>query len=64
MLLGPGGGSIADRFDLRKLLIVTQTVFAVLAALLWAVAAAGSATVAVIVTVSVTSGVVSIVDTR
>jgi MFS family permease len=62
LLLGPWGGSIADRFDLRKLLIVTQIFFAALAALLWALALAGSATVAVIVIVNVTSGVVSIVD--
>ncbi|HEY0870832.1 MAG TPA: MFS transporter, partial [Acidothermaceae bacterium] len=62
LLLGPWGGSIADRFDLRKLLIVTQSIFAALAATLWALAAAGSASVAVIVAVNVTSGVVSIVD--
>src|ERR1700722_17479797 len=45
LLLGPWGGTIADRVDLRKLLIVTQCLFAVLAAVLWVFAASGSATV-------------------
>src|SRR6202167_3849222 len=38
LVLGPWGGTIADRVDLRKLLIVTQSVFGVLAATLWVVA--------------------------
>jgi MFS family permease len=62
LLLGPWGGSLADRFDLRRLLIVTQSLFAALAGTLWAVAAAGSASVTLIVTINVLSGVVSIVD--
>jgi Transmembrane secretion effector len=41
LLLGPWGGSIIDRVDLRKLLIGTQTVFGLLAAGLWIVAATG-----------------------
>ena len=62
LLLGPWGGSISDRFDLRKLLIVTQTAYGVLAAALWGLAIAGSATVALIVTINVLSGVVQIAD--
>jgi MFS family permease len=62
LLLGPWGGVIADRFDLRKLLITTQTIFGVLAAVLWIVAAAGSARVFVIVTINVLGGFVQIVD--
>lgn len=62
LLLGPWGGSIADRVDLRKLLIATQTAFGLLAALLWAAAAAGAASVGLIVAVSVASGFVSIAD--
>jgi MFS family permease len=62
LLLGPWGGSIADRVDLRKLLIATQIAFALLAALLWAVAAAGAASVGLIVAVNVASGFVSIAD--
>src|SRR5580700_1741666 len=37
LLLGPWGGSIADR-DLRRLLIGTQLAFGLLAGLLWALA--------------------------
>src|ERR1700734_1290425 len=38
LVLGPWGGTIADRVDLRKLLIVTQTLFGLLAATLWVLA--------------------------
>ena len=62
LILGPWGGSIADRVDLRKLLIGTQAAYGVLAALLWASAAAGHASVALVVSVGVAGGFVSIVD--
>jgi len=62
LLFGPWGGTIADRVDLRRLLIGTQTAFALLAALLWALAAAGEASVAAIVAISVAGGVVQIAD--
>jgi MFS family permease len=62
LLLGPWGGAIADRVDLRKLLIATQTIFGVLAAVLWILAIQGSASVAVIVTINVLGGFVQIVD--
>ena len=62
LLLGPWGGAIADRFDLRKLLILTQAIFGVLAALLWILAAEGLASVALIVTINVIGGFVQIVD--
>ena len=62
LLLGPWGGVIADRFDLRKLLIVTQTIFAALAAVLWVVAVASSVSVFVVVTINVIGGFVQIVD--
>lgn len=62
LLFGPLGGTVADRVDLRKLLIVTQTIFGALAALLWALALAGHATVAVLVVISVLGGFVQIVD--
>ena len=41
LLLGPWGGTIADRVGLRGLLIVTQTAYGALAAALWALAVAG-----------------------
>src|SRR5579863_2784955 len=43
LILGPWGGPIADRVDLRKLLIATQAAFGILAAMLWVFAATGSA---------------------
>src|ERR1700679_3993891 len=46
LLFGPWGGAVADRVDLRKLLVATQTLYCLLAALLWALAAAGDASVA------------------
>ncbi len=62
LVLGPWGGAIADRINLRKLLITTQITFGLLAGALWALAAAGLAKVPVIIAVTVVSGVVSIVD--
>lgn len=62
LLFGPLGGTVADRVDLRKLLIVTQTLFGLLAAALWALAVTGHATVAVVVVISVLGGIVQIVD--
>ncbi len=41
LVLGPWGGAIADRVDLRKLLILTQSIFGILAALLWILAVGG-----------------------
>ena len=62
LLFGPWGGSIADRVDLRRLLIGTQLAFGLLAGLLWALALAGHANVPVIIAISLASGVVSIAD--
>jgi len=62
LLLGPWGGAVADRVDLRKLLIVTQTLYCLLAALLWGLAVAGDATVAVLVGIGVAGGFVQIAD--
>jgi MFS family permease len=62
LLFGPWGGTIADRFDLRRLLIVTQTVNGVLALALWVAAASGHAGVPLVIAISVAGGIVSIVD--
>jgi MFS family permease len=62
LVLGPWGGVVADRVNLRKLLIATQAAFGLLAGLLWALAAAGSASVAVLVAIGVAGGFVQIVD--
>jgi MFS family permease len=62
LLFGPWGGTIADRVDLRRLLIGTQLAFGLLAGLLWGLAVTGHASVPVIVAISVAGGFVSIVD--
>src|SRR3984957_20145605 len=62
LLIGPWGGVVADRVDLRKLLVVTQTLYCLLAALLWALAAAGAASVAALVAIGVAGGFVQIAD--
>ena len=62
LLFGPWGGAVADRVDLRRLLIVTQLAFAALAGLLWVLAAADSAPISVIVAINAASGFVSIAD--
>jgi MFS family permease len=62
LLLGPWGGAFADRFDLRRLLLATQTAFTVFAGALWFAVFAGAATIPVIVCLNVASGLVSVVD--
>jgi MFS family permease len=62
LLFGPWGGAVADRVDLRKLLIGTQVLYCLLAALLWALAAAGEARVTALVAIGVAGGVVQIAD--
>src|SRR5271156_3022244 len=62
LLFGPWGGAVADRVDLRKLLLTTQTLYCLLAALLWALALAGQASVATLVAIGIAGGVVQIAD--
>jgi MFS family permease len=62
LFLGPWGGAFADRFDLRRLLLVTQVAFAVFAGTLWFVVFTGAASIAFIVCLNVGSGSVSVVD--
>jgi len=62
LFLGPWGGAVADRMDLRRLLIGTQTSFAILAGGLWLAAATGAADTAAIVCLNVGTGLVSVVD--
>ncbi|SHN43653.1 MFS transporter [Cryptosporangium aurantiacum] len=62
LLFGPFGGGLADRFDLRRLLIVTQATFGLLAAVLWLLAANGDATVPVVLVITVVGALVGVVD--
>lgn len=43
VLLGPLGGSLADRFDRRRVLVMTQSLLAVSSLMLWVSWAGGSA---------------------
>lgn len=58
LLLGPFGGTLADRVDNRRLLLVTQSLFGLLAATLWIIAATGHLTVVLIVAVNIAAGFV------
>jgi|SoiMethySBSTD1v2_1073268.scaffolds.fasta_scaffold246445_2 MFS family permease len=62
LLLGPWGGAFADRFDLRRLLLITQVASAVFAGALWLAVFTGVATIVVIMCINVASGLVSVVD--
>ncbi len=62
LLFGPWGGVVADRFDLRRLLIATQSAFGILAGVLWVFAALGHASIVVVVIINVLGGFVQIVD--
>lgn len=55
-ILGPVGGTLADRFDRRKVLIVTQSAQAAVALALWATWSAGVRSPGLIVALSALSG--------
>lgn len=57
LLLAPWSGNAADRFDRRRLVIVTQSAAAALAALLAVLAWAGLASVGVVIGISLAIGV-------
>lgn len=59
VVVGPLAGAIADRFPRRRVLIVTQSLQAVVAVLLWAVWAAGLATPGVIVALVALTGLIA-----
>jgi MFS family permease len=59
VLMGPLGGSLADRFDRRRMLLVTQSLLGVSAAVLWALWVSGNATPVAILVVVAAGGVVS-----
>ena len=57
MLLGPLAGSVADRFDRRRVLLVTQTLMALGALTLWAAWAGGLRSPVAILAIVAVSGV-------
>src|SRR5438034_3684604 len=62
LLFGLWGGAIADRFDRRKVLLVTQTLSALLAVVLWIVAYTGVIQVWMVFALAVALGLVTVVD--
>lgn len=57
MLMGAIGGSLADRFDRRRLLVVTQLVQALFAGFLWWMMSSGRATTTLLAALAFLSGI-------
>lgn len=62
LLLGPLGGVIADRFDKRRILMVTQFAYGVLAIALWGLVAADVVQLWMVYGLSFLQGVVTSID--
>src|SRR5438132_6253138 len=62
LLFGAWGGVIADRFDNRRLQIITQIAFAILAAVLWALVVTHVVRVWMVYSLSFLSGTVLALD--
>jgi MFS family permease len=62
LLFGTVGGLVADRFDKRKVLLVTQTAFTLQALALWAVVAGGSEQVWMVWALALVYGFINVAD--
>ena len=62
LVFGAWGGVIADRFDRRRVILVTQTISGIQALLLGAVVLSGSATVWMIYACALLLGLINAVD--
>ncbi|MGQ0434997.1 MAG: MFS transporter [Microthrixaceae bacterium] len=62
LLFGLWGGVIADRYDQRRLLIVTRSISAVVSAALWIVALTGVVQVWMVFALAIAAGFVMVVD--
>ena len=62
LLFGLWGGTIADRFDRRKILLITQSLAAVLAVVLWLIVLTGVVEVWMVFALAVALGFVTVVD--
>jgi len=62
LLFGLWGGAIADRFDRRKVLLVTQSLAAVLAVVLWLIVLTDVVQVWMVFALAVALGFVTVVD--
>jgi MFS family permease len=63
LFLGPWAGVLADRHDKRRILLGTQSAFALLALALWALVATGAVELWMVYALSFLQGVVTAVDT-
>jgi len=62
LLVGAWGGLMADRFDKRRILVGTQTVYAIFALTLFALVASGAAQLWMVYLLSLASGMVTALD--
>jgi MFS family permease len=62
LLLGLWGGTIADRFDRRRILLVTQTLAAILAVALWLIVLTDVVQVWMVFGLAIALGLVTVVD--
>jgi MFS family permease len=62
LLFGAFGGVLADRFDKRRILLQTQSAFAVIALILWALVASGRIELWLVYTLSFLNGIVTAID--
>ncbi len=62
LLFGLWGGAVADRFDRRKVLVVTQSLAALLAVALWLVVLTGVVQVWMVFGLAILLGLVTVVD--
>ena len=62
LLFGTIGGLVADRFDKRKVLLLTQTAFTVQAALLWVLVASGSVQLWMVWALALAYGFINVAD--
>jgi MFS family permease len=62
LLFGLWGGTVADRFDRRKVLLVTQTLAAVLAVVMWLIVLTGVVQVWMVFGLAIGLGFVTVVD--
>jgi len=62
LLFGTIGGLVADRFDKRRVLLVTQTAFTVQAAVLWMLVASGSVQLWMVWALALLYGFINVLD--
>ena len=62
LLFGTVGGLVADRFNKRKVLLVTQTAFTVQAALLWGIVAGGVVQLWMVWLLALLFGFINVID--